>query len=177
MKLRSLLLAGGTAVLLPIGGFALTQSVLHKTAVAESPAVVAQNSPQPGSGGKRGWGNKWQEQLDLSEAQKAQIQKIRDGEKSSSEGLRQQMRAAAEKQRSLMTGDATDEQLRQQYKEMQALRQQASDRRFETMLQIRKVLTPEQRAKAAQLMQDHRGHRRRGGGRRGMEMMSNNLEF
>ncbi|WP_404784681.1 Spy/CpxP family protein refolding chaperone [Altericista sp. CCNU0014] len=177
MKLRSVLLASGAAVLLPIGGFALTQAVLHETAMAESPAVVAQDSPRPGSWGKRGWGNKWQEQLGLSADQKAQIQKIRDGEKSASEGLREQMRAAVEKQKSLMAGSASDEQLRQQYKEIQALRQQASDRRFETMLQIRKVLTPEQRAKAAQLMQEHRGHRRRGGGRQAMEMMSNSLEF
>ncbi len=72
-----------------------------------------------------------------------------------------------------MTGNASDDQLRQQHQEMQALRQQVETRRFETMLQIRKVLTPEQRAKAAQLMQEHRGgHHHRGGGREARGMMS-----
>jgi periplasmic protein CpxP/Spy len=179
MKLRSLLVAGGAAVLLPIGGFVLTQSVLHTSVLAQSPAAGDRNEsrPGPGSPGRKGWGDKWQEQLNLSADQKAQIQKIREQEKSASEGLRQQMRTAMEKQKSLMTGNASDEQLRQQHQEMQTLRQQAETRRFETMLQIRKILTPEQRAKAAQLMQEHRGgHRHRGGGKQARGMM-NGPEF
>jgi Spy/CpxP family protein refolding chaperone len=43
---------------------------------------------------------------------------------------------------------------------LQNLQQQASDRRFETMLQIREVLTPEQRNQMAELMQKHRGHQK-----------------
>jgi periplasmic protein CpxP/Spy len=163
MKLRSLLLAGAASVLIPVGGVVLTQSVLHTAAIAQStPATGDQARPIRGKGG---WGDKWQEQLNLSAAQKAQIQQIRDQEKTSSQSLRQQMKAAFEKQQSLMTGNASDDQLRQQHREVQALRQQAEDRRFDTMLKIRQVLTPEQRTKAAQLMKDHHG--RRHGGRGG----------
>jgi periplasmic protein CpxP/Spy len=166
MKLRSLLLAGAASVLIPIGGVVMTQSILHTAAIAQStPAAGDQGKPERGDRGKGGWGDKWQEQLNLSADQKAQIKQIRDQEKSASQSLRQQMRTAFEKQQSLMTGNASDDQLRQQHREAQALRQQAEDRRFDTMLKIRQVLTPEQRTKAAQLMKDHHG--RRHGGRGG----------
>jgi periplasmic protein CpxP/Spy len=182
MKLRSLLLAGAAAVLLPVGGVVLTQSVLHTTAIAQStPATGDQGTLARGNRGKRGWGDKWQEQLNLSADQKAQIKQIRDQAKSDSQGLRQQMKAAFEKQQSLMAGNASDDQIRQQRREIQALRQQAEDRRFDTMLKIRQVLTPEQRTKAAQLMKEHRG-RRHGGYRdrqaKGMMMpMGDRSEF
>jgi hypothetical protein len=48
MKLRSVMLAGGAAVLLPLGGFMLTQSALHVAAMAQSPGAVDQNEPKPG---------------------------------------------------------------------------------------------------------------------------------
>ena len=170
MKLRSLLMAGAASVLIPVGGVVLTQSVMHTATLAQStPANVEQKAP--GDRGKRGWGDKWQEQLNLSADQKAQIKQIRDQERSSSEGLRQQMKAAAEKQKSLMTGSATDDQLRQQHREVQALRQQVGERHFDTMLKIRQVLTPEQRTKAAQLMQEHRGRGRHHGGPGGKQAM------
>lgn len=167
MKLRSLLLAGAASVLIPVGGVVMTQSILHTAAIAQSttPAAGDQGKPERGDRGKGGWGDKWQEQLNLSTDQKAQIKQIRDQQKTSSEGLRQQMKAAFDKQESLMTGSASDDQLRQQHRDIQALRQQAEDRRFDTMLKIRQVLTPEQRTKAAQLMKDHHG--RRHGGRDG----------
>jgi periplasmic protein CpxP/Spy len=174
MKLRSLLLAGAASVLLPIGGVVMTQSILHTAAIAQStPATGDQGKPERGDRGKGGWGDKWQEQLNLSASQKAQIKQIRDQEKTSSVSSRQQMKAAFDKQESLMTGNASDEQLRQQHREVQALRQQAEDRRFDTMLKIRQVLTPEQRTKAAQLMKDHHGRRHggRGGDREARGMM------
>ena len=162
MKLRSLLLAGAASVLIPVGGVVLTQSVLHTTAIAQStPSTSDQSKP---SRGKGGWGDKWQEQLNLSADQKAQIQQIRDQEKTASQSQRQQMKAAYEKHQSLMAGNASDDQIRQQYREVQALRQQAQDRRFDTMLKIRQVLTPEQRTKAAQLKKDHQGRRHGGWG-------------
>jgi periplasmic protein CpxP/Spy len=165
MKLRSLLLAGAAAVLVPVGGVVLTQSVLHTSAIAQSTPATGDNSePARGDRGKRGWGKQWQEQLNLSADQKAQIKQIRDQAKSDSQGLRQQMRAAFEKQQSLMAGNASDDQIRQQHREVQALRQQAEERRFDTMLKIRQVLTPEQRTKAAQLMKENRGRHHGGRG-------------
>jgi periplasmic protein CpxP/Spy len=177
MKLRSLLLAGAATVLLPVGGFVLMQSVLHTAAFAQSPAPTEQNAPKRGMRDKKGWGNQWQEQLNLSADQKAKIKTIHDQEKSSSQSLRQQIKAAAEKEQSLMAGTASDDQLRQQHREMQTLHQQMETQRFETMLKIRAVLTPEQRTKAAQFQKEHRGHHRGGPGEQAQRMMRSNPEF
>jgi len=54
--------------------------------------------------------------------------------------------------------------LRQQHQEVQGLRNQLDNQRFETMLETRQVLTPEQRTKMAELM-EKRGHHH-GGDRR-----------
>ena len=59
--------------------------------------------------------------------------------------------------RSLLASDVDPEQLRQQHQQLQDLRQQASDRCFTTMLEIREVLTPEQRIEWAELIRQRRG--------------------
>jgi Spy/CpxP family protein refolding chaperone len=116
-----------------------------------------------GPKGKRGDEKQWLLQLNLTPDQQTRIQAIRDQERTATEPLRQSMRTAHGEMRTLMaTGSA--EQLRQQHKEVQGLRQQLDDQRFETMLKIREVLTPAQRAKMAELKPFGRGHH---GGRQG----------
>jgi periplasmic protein CpxP/Spy len=73
--------------------------------------------------------------------------------------LRQQARTAREKLSTLMTGNASDGELRQQHEQMQRLMQQLSARRFDTMLKVRSILTPEQRAKSAEMKKQHQGRR------------------
>jgi len=63
--------------------------------------------------------------------------------------------------RSLMASDASSEQLREQHQKIRDLHQQMGDQRFETMLQIREVLTPEQRQQMQQLMEQNRPERGR----------------
>jgi Spy/CpxP family protein refolding chaperone len=98
--------------------------------------------------------------LNLTPEQQTRIQTIRDQERTASEPLRQNMRTARIEMRMLMATASAD-QLRQQHKEVQGIRQQLDDQRFETMLKIREVLTPEQRARMAELKSSGRG--RRGG--------------
>ena len=61
--------------------------------------------------------------------------------------------------RSLLANDASEEQLRQQHQNIQGLRQQLGNNRFETMLQVREILTPEQRTQMAELIEQKRGRR------------------
>ena len=63
--------------------------------------------------------------------------------------------------RSLLTSNANPNQLRQQHQAMQDLRQQLGNSRFESMLEVREILTPEQRQKMADMMAQHRGKRDR----------------
>jgi periplasmic protein CpxP/Spy len=168
MKSQSVLRFAATALLVPVAGFAIAQSGSHfNAAFAESPltqaSLIAQNTPdQTPQGEKRRGdrGGKWMQELNLTADQQAKIKAIREQEKSASADRRTQMKAAFDQMRSLSAGSATDDQLRAQHQQVQQLRQQAEDRRFETMLKIRAVLTPEQRTKMAELMQKHRkgGH-------------------
>ena len=61
--------------------------------------------------------------------------------------------------RSLLASNASEEQLRKQHQNIQGLRQQLGNNRFETMLQVREILTPEQRTQMAELMEQKRGRR------------------
>ncbi|MDJ0588390.1 MAG: Spy/CpxP family protein refolding chaperone [Pleurocapsa sp. MO_226.B13] len=99
------------------------------------------------------------QQLDLTPEQSQQIEAIQADSETTAQELRQRIQTQHQEMRSLMTSDATTEELRAQYQQAQDLRQQLGDNRFETMLQIREVLTPEQRAEIAELMEQHRGRK------------------
>jgi periplasmic protein CpxP/Spy len=180
MKVRSILLFAATALMLPIGGaFIAHTGFASRAAYADSGStfnLLAQNTtPDQEPAGKmhrRGMGEQWGKELNLTTQQQAQIKTIRDQEKTASESLRQQMRTAREQLGTLMAGNASDAQLRQQHDQVRQLAQQLGDRRFDTMLKIRSVLTPEQRTKAAELMKQHHG-RRHGGRDQARAMMPN----
>ncbi len=55
-----------------------------------------------------------------------------------------------------MAGDASSEQIRQKYKQVQALKQQYANTRFNSMVDIRETLTPEQRQKFVNHMKELR---------------------
>jgi len=97
------------------------------------------------------------EQLNLSAEQSQRIQAIQEQSRTGSEGLHQQLQQAHEKLRELMATNTSADQLRQQHQQVQNLKQQLDNRRFESMLAVREVLTSQQRAQLAQLEQEHRG--------------------
>ncbi len=148
---RTALLATASLIFTMGGTFALTQS--HQTlAQTTPPASTNQAPPQRGDRGMRVF-----EQLNLSTEQSQRIQAIQEQERTGSQGLHQQLQQAHEQLRSLMASNASADQLRQQHQQVQNLKQQLDDRRFETMLSIREVLTSQQRTQLAQLEQQHRG--------------------
>ncbi len=108
---------------------------------------------------------KFLDQLDLTSEQSEQIAAIQDKFLSDNESLYQEMKANHQQMRSLFSNDATPEQLRQQHQAIQNLRQQLGNNRFETMLQIREILTPEQRDRLAELIEQNPHRRGQWGGR------------
>ncbi|ELS00838.1 P pilus assembly/Cpx signaling pathway, periplasmic inhibitor/zinc-resistance associated protein [Xenococcus sp. PCC 7305] len=110
---------------------------------------------------KGGHGNmkKLLEQLDLTPEQSQKIDAIHEEFHSENETLFQEMRSNHQELRSLLASDASQEQLRQQHQKIQNLRQQLGTNRFETMLQVRELLTPEQRTQMSELMAQYRGRR------------------
>lgn len=121
---------------------------------------IAQNHDKHEKRGDRGERmGKLLEQLDLTPEQSQNIEAIQNQSKTDTEALRSQMQTQHQKMESLLASDASTEQLRQQHQQVEKLHQQLDNNRFETMLRIREVLTSEQRAKIAELMEQHRGKR------------------
>jgi periplasmic protein CpxP/Spy len=165
MKFNQVTVLAAAAILIPLGGTIAHFTSTPEAAVAqpEQSLLLAQASDTPteGRGEKRGGRNHRElfEQLDLSDAQKAEIQKIHQEARDNGSGQREEARAAREKMRELFASDASADELRAQHQANQELRQALHDQHFEVKLKMREVLTPEQRAKLAELKPEHRGRR------------------
>lgn len=131
---------------------------------SENPQLTAQRFER-GQGRRRGRGGDIMEKLDLSEAQKDQLQSIRSEYQPRLVEREEALSDAYATLREMMTDDASSSAVRRQHQQVQTLRQEMSDLRFESMLQMREVLTPEQREEFAELMEDRRAGRGRGRGR------------
>ncbi|MBK4728741.1 periplasmic heavy metal sensor [Oxynema sp. CENA135] len=137
-----------------------------------NPEIVAQRPGGPGRGRGQG-GQRWIEQLDLSQDQQQRIQQIRDRYRSEAESTYTQMMQLRQEMQDLMVGNGSDSQLRSKHDEMMKLHQRMGELRFDQMLEIRAVLSAEQRQQWAQQMQQrhqNRGNRQgnRPGNGRGM---------
>ncbi|MEM7725198.1 MAG: Spy/CpxP family protein refolding chaperone [Cyanobacteria bacterium P01_A01_bin.45] len=172
MKLRNLsipaLLASLVIVPISANAFQMSSQGESVNASVNSSLIAQAQNNTPGAEGKRGRrGDKMQkmfEQLNLTTEQQEQVKSIREKYKADNQGLRQEMRNAKEQMDNLMAGDASDSQLRQQYQTVRGLKQQLGEKRFEMKLEIREVLTQEQREKLAELKKQRREKR---GSRRG----------
>ena len=94
-----------------------------------------------------------------TDAQRQQIKQITDKARADIQALHEQGKGLHERAMTLWTAPKLDaaaaEKLRQQ---MLAQHDQVSKRMTQAMLDVGNVLTPEQRAKAAQLMKERHGH-------------------
>jgi periplasmic protein CpxP/Spy len=147
--------------ILPLSTYAATLNQDNNTQEFRTTmGKTAQNYDQKGERGDRGERmDKLLEQLNLTPEQSQNIEAIQNQSKTDRETLRSQMQAQHQEMRSLLASDASTEQLRQQRQQVEELHQQLGNNRFETMLRIREVLTSEQRAKIAELMEQHRRKR------------------
>lgn len=119
---------------------------------------------QGGSGQRGGGQQRWIEQLNLTPQQQQEIQAIRDRYEQDMQAKKEQMNQAMSELRQMMAGNASDRDLRNKHNEVVRLRQQMGEMRFEQMLAMRNVLTPEQRQQFNQLMEEGRQNRGNRGG-------------
>ena len=91
--------------------------------------------------------------LDLTDAQRGQIKTIMSDNRGKLHPLFQQLRTAHEEvaNKLLTPGNVSRDDLAPQLQQMERLRGQLMEEGLTVMLEVRKVLTPEQLAKAAQL--------------------------
>ncbi len=105
------------------------------------------------------------EELGLSEEQQNQMREIRQKYRSKLSPVREKMKSTREELRNLMAGTATESAIRAKHREYLELQQEISKLRFESMLEMRQIMTAEQRQKFTELMQrrrERRGRRYRG---------------
>jgi Spy/CpxP family protein refolding chaperone len=101
--------------------------------------------------------NRLMEQLNLSSQQKQDLSTIRQKYQGQMKQLHEQLRTNQEALRTMMSGTASEDSIRAKHTEIVQLRQQLENLGFESMLESRAVLTPDQRQQFAQLMEKQRG--------------------
>lgn len=153
---RTAIVAASTAIAL-VSGAVIYKTVEHRQAQAQAIAwsdSIAQASPgdRPASSDRmRGL-----QDLNLSADQMTRIQQIRTRYREQLKGDRDALRQADQDLRSLMAGTASDDQIRAKQRQVRDLRIKLGDAQFNSMLEMRNVLTPEQRQKFAQRMEKRR---------------------
>lgn len=155
---RSRLLAAGVAV-------ALAGSVSLTVLAQEGRPFGMHHGPHAGMHGGAGFGGPLQgrglqrmlDGVNATPEQRAEIKRIAEAARSDLQGQRQQGRALREQALQIFTQPTVDanaaEQLRQQ---MLARHDQASRRMMQAMLDVSRVLTPEQRTQLGQRMAQRR---------------------
>ena len=104
----------------------------------------------------KGHSSKLMESLNLTETQKEQVKEIQENKPEALEEGWTQLKAEMETMRSLAENNASTDELRQQHNKIQSLRTEMGSQRFEQMLKVYEILTPEQRKTFAQKLGKHR---------------------
>jgi len=110
-------------------------------------ATSAVRAEGPAGGGGRSELHAIFAQLGLSADQKAALKSLRQQRAEQEKGNRQELREAKRAFEAAMTGNASDEQLRAAHDALSKKREEFAARRFEDLLSVRQILTPEQRNK------------------------------
>jgi protein CpxP len=100
--------------------------------------------------------------LNLTAEQKSQLKALYQASKAQAQTLRSQVRDTGQALAAALTGDASDAQLVDLHQKFDAARAALTDFRFQGILKVRQMLTPEQRGHFNDLflafVQNHRGH-------------------
>ncbi len=102
-------------------------------------------------------------ELNLTAEQKTKLAEIKKAKWAGNKELKQKMKALMANLEEKVKSNAGDDELRKIHSECQALRMQMADARFEGILAIRSILTPEQRARFGEFHKMGRGHNGRHG--------------
>lgn len=94
--------------------------------------------------------------LNATPEQKQKMQEIRNEYKDIVQQQQQQVRLLSGELSKLMAGNAPANQIREKHDQLMQLRQQMTEVQFKMAMEIREVLTPEQRDKLAELMEQRR---------------------
>ena len=118
--------------------------------------VSQKNSPTIKVQRSRSNKNRIFQQLNLTEMQTDKIMAIRNQNKQEIRQSLQELRNAQEESNIMISGNETENQLRQKHDQVLQLRKKLAELRFNNILKIREVLTPEQLQQWSKLMRQRR---------------------
>ncbi|MEL7035718.1 MAG: Spy/CpxP family protein refolding chaperone [Cyanobacteria bacterium J06592_8] len=101
------------------------------------------------------------EQLKATPEQKQKMENIRAQYQEQISQHQQLVRQAQQQLHELLSSNASQSQIRQKYQELTRLQQDMSQLHFEIILEVREVLTPEQRREFADILERRRQNRPR----------------
>jgi periplasmic protein CpxP/Spy len=98
-------------------------------------------------------------ELNLSRDQIQRLQQLRKNAQGQNKERRQALQAAKQELNQLIQGTGNSDQIRQKRQQVQSLQREIADTNFENTLAIREILTPEQRIKLQQIVEQRRQNR------------------
>lgn len=149
----------GIAVLIVSSTVAIANPQLHTKTLNSAfwDSSVAQMPRRDRGEGRREGRGKFLEKLNLTSDQKQQLSAIRQKYRGQIEPIQNDMQIVQRELFDMMAGVDSTDAIRTKYQEAAQLRQKLGNLRFQSMLEMREVLTPQQRTQLAQMME----HRRR----------------
>jgi Spy/CpxP family protein refolding chaperone len=112
---------------------------------------VAFAAEEGGAKGRHERGEQMAKELNLTEAQKKQVEEIRNSYKDQFQGMKEKMKAAKEdlsdSLKSPQKGAEYQKTLLEKFKTVQALKNEMGEKRFQMALEIREILNRDQIAK------------------------------
>ncbi|BAS58045.1 putative Spy protein [Leptolyngbya boryana NIES-2135] len=150
---RRVAIVAASTVLVLVGSAAVLRAIDFGN--ENSPTIAQAPNERPG---KRGHG--LMRDLNLSADQMRSIQQIRSRYRDQLDNDRTAARQAQQELRKLMAGSAKDDEIRDKFRQVQSLRAKAAEAQFNSMLEMRGVLTQEQRQKFSEHMEKRRGEMR-----------------
>lgn len=120
------------------------------------PLLSQAASPGPPPAKVRGDRTQLLQNLDLTQEQLEQLQTVRQRYQNQISQNAQALRQARQELQGLMAGTSPESEIRRKFRQVQSLDQRVDELRFESMLAMRQVLTPEQRRQVAQEFQNRR---------------------
>ena len=99
---------------------------------------------------------RWIQDLNLTPEQTQRMQAIQNQYKDRMRQNQEALRQAHQELQTMLGGNASQDEIRTKHRQVQTLMQQLDNLRFESMLAVREILTPEQRRIMSQRMQNMR---------------------
>jgi len=131
------------------------------------PMEISQNNTTPspkqprGEGRGRGNGDRLMERLNLTAEQQKQMESIRNKYQPQMTSLREQITVERDKMSTMLKNNDSQNNLRSQHQKISTMQEKMNNLRFESMLETREILTPQQRQQFSENMDGRRGNKER----------------